>query len=267
MKKIITTAAAALTLYAIAENFLMMKVREEHIGEGSIKAVHISDLHKKSFGRNNIDLCKTVEAQNPDIIFVTGDLITRDAKNTETAEKTLKSLYKTAPVYMVYGNHEQSISEERNDELSEMIASTGTILLRNSYEQITLNGRKITIYGLCEKYTTYKKNNGYRDLDAIEKGDLEYLLGKRDGEEVWLLAHNPLFCEAYSEWGADLTFSGHIHGGAVRILNKGILSPERRFFPKYSKGVYESGGMKLLVSAGLGKLRLFDPPEIVVYYL
>ena len=47
----------------------------------------------------------------------------------------------------------------------------------------------------------------------------------------------------------------------------GLLSPERRFFPKYSKGVFEVGNMKLLVSGGLGKLRLFNPPEVVVYFI
>jgi predicted MPP superfamily phosphohydrolase len=51
----------------------------------------------------------------------------------------------------------------------------------------------------------------------------------------------------------------------MRIFGKAILSPERKFFPKYSKGVYSIGGMKLLVSAGLGKFRVFDPAEIVVY--
>ena len=47
----------------------------------------------------------------------------------------------------------------------------------------------------------------------------------------------------------------------------GLFSPERRFFPKYSKGVFEVGNMKLLVSGGLGKLRLFNPPEVAVYFI
>ena len=58
---------------------------------------------------------------------------------------------------------------------------------------------------------------------------------------------------------------GHVHGGAVRFFGIGMLSPERRFFPRYTKGVYDIGGKKLFVSAGIGKLRAFDPPEIVIY--
>ena len=82
-----------------------------------------------------------------------------------------------------------------------------------------------------------------------------------------LLAHNPFFGEAYSQWGADYTFSGHVHGGIIRLFGVGLLSPERKFFPKKTKGVYDYGGKKLLVSAGLGKFRLFNPPEIVIYDL
>lgn len=90
-------------------------------------------------------------------------------------------------------------------------------------------------------------------------------LGKSPECETLLLAHNPLWGKVYADWGADYTFSGHIHGGAVRFLGIGILSPERRFFPKYSKGIYEIDSMKLCVSAGIGKKRLFNPPEIVIY--
>ena len=111
----------------------------------------------------------------------------------------------------------------------------------------------------------YKKNGGYRDLDVIDKAYVEEKLGKCPEGEVLLIAHNPFFGEAYAEWGADYTFSGHVHGGIVRLFGVAMLSPERKFFPKYAKGVYDFGGRKLLVSAGLGKLRLFCPPEIVVY--
>ena len=90
-------------------------------------------------------------------------------------------------------------------------------------------------------------------------------MGRCPQGETLLLAHNPLFGELYSAWGADYTFSGHVHGGIINIMGQGLLSPERKFFPKYSKGIYEINGKKLLVSAGIGKLRLFNPSETVVY--
>lgn len=47
----------------------------------------------------------------------------------------------------------------------------------------------------------------------------------------------------------------------------GVLSPERKFFPKYDKGLYEKDGTKMYVSGGIGKPRLCNPPEISVIHL
>ena len=84
-----------------------------------------------------------------------------------------------------------------------------------------------------------------------------------------LLAHSPLFFANYADWGADVTFSGHCHGGVIRLpFIGGILSPERKFFPRYTKGIYElnaeQGLAKLAVTAGLGKFRLNNPSEIMI---
>lgn len=62
-----------------------------------------------------------------------------------------------------------------------------------------------------------------------------------------------IYSDAYSRWGADLTFSGHVHGGMVRFpLIGGLLSPERRFFPKYDAGKYKVNGKELIVNRGPG---------------
>jgi predicted MPP superfamily phosphohydrolase len=87
-----------------------------------------------------------------------------------------------------------------------------------------------------------------------------------------LLTHNPLCFPVYARWGADLTLSGHVHGGMIRLpILGGLLSPEREFFPKYSAGIYGEDDKKLLVSRGLGSgvfgARIFNIPEIPVITL
>lgn len=83
-----------------------------------------------------------------------------------------------------------------------------------------------------------------------------------------LLAHSPFPAESYFAWGADLTLSGHVHGGIVRIPGiGGLLSPERKLFPKYSKGLYTKDGKYLYVNCGIGKLRLGNPPEVTMLEL
>ena len=266
MKKIIQKVIIAGALYAAAENLLTLKTRHETLGKG-VCAVHISDLHKRTFGRDNRYLCERIKREKPDFILITGDLVTRDCCDFTTAEITLKRLCDIAPVFMIEGNHEQSIAPENKKKYYAMLNETDVILLKNSYSDITLSDRKIRIYGLCEPYETYKKNESYHDLDDITADDINRYLGRCPDGEVWLMAHNPLHGRIYAEWGADYTFSGHVHGGALRLFGVGILSPERKFFPEFSKGIYTIGNMKLLVSAGLGKLRLFNPPEIVAYYI
>ena len=59
---------------------------------------------------------------------------------------------------------------------------------------------------------------------------------------------------------------GHIHGGGIRLpLVGGLVSPARRFFPKYSAGAYALDGRQLIVSRGLCIRqcpRIGNPPEV-----
>lgn len=271
MNKLILAAipAAAFTGYAVYENAASLSLRYESLGSG-IRIAHISDIHRRRFGRNNRRITSLVASEKPDLIFITGDLISRRQTRLNTVEKMLRELVKTAPVYIIFGNHEQGLTEEFinaevQERLTEIIKLSGAKLLRNSRDFIIIGERRLNIIGYEPDYSVYKSDGCYTDLTPVTKEDIVEVLGECPQGETLLLAHNPLFGKAYAEWGADYTFSGHVHGGVVRIFGKGILSPERKFLPKYTKGVYDFGGKKLLVSAGLGKLRLFNPPEIVIY--
>lgn len=248
----------------IIENKLIFILRRKNFG-GELKIMHISDIHKSRKGRNNCRISDMAEREKPDLIFITGDLVSRTETDFTSVKILLEKLTETAPVYMVYGNHEQSLCDDGITGFTEMLESTDVHLLLNERKFIDIHNRRFCICGVQQKYSTYKKNGGYKNLDKFTPADINKSLGKCPECKTLLLAHNPLWGEVYADWGADYTFSGHIHGGAVRFLGIGILSPERRFFPKYSKGIYEIGGMKLCVSAGIGKKRLFNPPEIVIY--
>lgn len=264
--KIIILLVITFIAYAIIENCFLLVVRREKIGNG-MRIAHISDLHKRHFGKCNDRLCHKTEKENPDLIIISGDLVSRTETDFSCARETLKKLCEIAPIYMILGNHEQSLPDERLKEFLKAVSETDVILLKNEIQSIELNGRFISIAGLEPAYTTYKKDGGYRNLDIVTPDEMHKLMGKKPDGETLLIAHNPLFAEAYSQWGADYIFSGHVHGGAVMIpfTNVGVLSPERKFLPKYSKGIYTLGKSKLLVSGGLGKLRIFNPPEIVIY--
>lgn len=264
--KIILSLTILLIVYFFIENRFILTVRHEKTGSG-IRAAHLSDLHKRTFGKNNQLLIKKTAQEHPDIIFITGDLISRSCTDFTAAGETLKALTKIAPVYLIFGNHESDLNDLLKQNFIQEVNDSGAVLLRNEYVKININDRELNLYGAELKKSVYKVNNGYSGLETADRAYFTEILGDpRSGENI-LLVHNPLFADAYADWGADYAFAGHVHGGAAAIpfTRIGILSPERKLFPKYTKGIYDIGGMKLFVSGGLGKLRLFNPPEIVIY--
>ena len=87
-----------------------------------------------------------------------------------------------------------------------------------------------------------------------------------------LLAHSPLYFEQYADWGADLTLSGHFHGGTIRLpLLGGVMTPQYQFFLPWCGGEFEKDGRKMLVGRGLGthsiNIRLNNISQLLVIKL
>ena len=78
--------------------------------------------------------------------------------------------------------------------------------------------------------------------------------------------HSELF-DLYVQNGIDLAFTGHAHGGQIRLPFVGaVYVPDQGFFPKYVDGVHEKDGTQMVVSRGLGgsfPIRTFNRPELV----
>lgn len=254
-------------IYAFFENRAMLCIRRKKIGSGNIRIAHLGDLHTRSFGKNNSRLCAKIADEAPDLILISGDLVSRKCRDFSVAEATVRSLAEIAPVYMVIGNHEADLPTERFSHMAEKLGDLGVRLLRNETVTLEIKGRKLNISGLELEYSVYKVNGGYRDLTVPTADEIRSKLGVKPSGETLLLVHNPLFADVYSDWGADYAVCGHVHGGSVMLpfTNIGLLSPERKLIPKYSKGVYTVGNTKLLLTGGLGKPRLFNPPEFSVY--
>ena len=271
--KFLIFIAVIFIIYALIENRLMLFTHTEYFctNQSKIKIVHLSDLHRRSFGKNNCRLIRKIKFLEPDIIIFSGDLITRDCKSFYNTEKLVQAISKIAPVYFSFGNHEldmKRIYPEKYRKFISLLKENNIHILDNCIESVTVKNRTINIAGASLKYSVYKKDNSYRNLDEYSADDLISDLKINDKPSInILIAHNPFFAEAYSSLNPDYTLCGHVHGGAVRIFGIPLLSPERKLFPNFSKGVFQINNMKLLVSGGLGKFRLFNPPEIPVYYI
>lgn len=232
------------------------------------KIAHISDLHNREFHGK---LLKKLKEINPDFIVITGDLIDRRRTNVNIALKAVKDCLEVAPVYYVSGNHEQLSGYYQI--LISKLRQLKVIILDNDYKIISKNSEKIGILGIAdpsirENEETYLWDNSN-----------EYLLNEYTSishnintDFNILLSHRPEKLHAYDEMKVDLVFSGHAHGGQVRIpFLGGIVAPNQGFFPKYTKGMYTRGTTTMVVSTGLGNsivpVRIFNPPEIVVVTL
>ena len=237
----------------------------------NLRMVMMSDLHNYQYGRENKTLFDAIVEASPDIIVVAGDMITANTK--EKFEKTLEMLTKLNeqyPVYYAYGNHEQKISlyRDRYGDMGERfdaaLKETGVRILRNARVEIPDTG--VIINGLELEHAYFQRFHTKPMADDY----LQKLMGVPDKEKYQvLLAHNPEYFKEYAAWGADLTLSGHIHGGIVRLpFFGGVISPAIRFFPKYDGGLFEEYDAAMVLGRGLGthtpKVRMFNPAELLV---
>ncbi len=285
----ILAVVTALILWSFIEKRLL-KITEYQVPvEESLKApidlkiVLLADLHNNRFGKKNASLVKKIRELQPDLIIVAGDLVTKQKPSIPgNAYELLEALCQDYPIFYGYGNHEKYLSGLYGREYSrisrkkvsrhksfleyqQVLKDKGVhFLLDESFSFQKGNGT-IRITGLNVGWECYLKTKEF----TVSKAYLERHIGKTDPKEYQLLiAHNPLFFEAYAQWGADLTLAGHLHGGLVRLPHLGgVVSPQYRFFPTYDAGMFTAENKRMIVSKGLGShsfmLRLFNPPELV----
>ena len=231
------------------------------------KILHLSDLHKKRYGDGFNNLINSCDFCKPDYIFFTGDLFSRSEENLTPKLVLMQRLMKLAPVYYVMGNHEASPDAvDKAYALNCRLEREGVNVLINRCVKLTQGEDHVNLWGLALGSKYYKNSfGGYSGLPTVTSRTLTDLMGEPDKKECnILLAHTPMPFAEYAKWGADLTFSGHCHGGIIRLpIVGGLLSPERRFFPKYTKGVYTLDEASMVVSAGLGKFRLQNPAQMI----
>ena len=240
-----------------------------------LRIAHLSDLHNKVYGKYNIKLYERIAAQDPDLVVMTGDMVSHRLSGISSYLALVRLLGARFPLYYVNGNHELSDMDDKTFEhVRDEAQKAGAVCLDNSCAKISRGRESIGICGLCyqaEYYRgvrQYKRNWSKFTIDAMT-GYLPYeerrLEKNQSSVFTILLAHNPLDFQVHARWGANVSFGGHIHGGFVRLpFIKGIISPELKLMPKYKEGVYYHGDSALVVSRGLGRIRLFNRPEIVI---
>lgn len=239
------------------------------------KIVHISDLHSVTLGKDNSRLHAAIDKEAPDIVVLTGDMVSFNEADFEVFFDFARVLKKKYEVYYILGNHEQTLPEGLRSHLCERVRELGVRLLLDESVEITKDGASFMLHGLCLTGESYRDRRYWKGSPyAFSSERMEELLGKSsDGLVDVVLSHNPLYFKEYTKWGADLVLAGHIHGGLWRIpFVGGVFSPNEELFPEYDAGQYEMDGKYMIVSRGLGSNsvwlpRLFNCPDLVVITL
>lgn len=233
----------------------------------NFKILHISDLHNKSFGKDQSYLLKKIEAAKADIIVITGDLIDRRRYDLDTALTFIKGAKELAPIYYVSGNHEAWSGDY--DNIREHLINQGVFVLDDKKMQVKKDGEAIEILGIKDPAfysSSYFEPNGLGQIN--EKLGI---LNDSDSFKI-LLSHRPELIETYSRHKLDIIFSGHAHGGQFRMPGLGgLVAPDQGLFPKYTSGAHRLGESTLYISRGLGNsiipIRIFNRPQIIVLTL
>ena len=268
--------AAALILFWVmlydTNHFVVRKhtVTDSRIRR-SCRAVLLTDLHNKCYGKENERLLAAIHDQKPDFILIAGDLLTANTKAPLEPPLLLQNLVKDYPVYYANGNHEQRLRisprfyGKMEKRYRKALKRIGLEPMVNSHVNLPEFG--IAVYGAEIDMEYYKRFH-------IRKMPPEYMpriLGQASGDAYTiLLAHNPDYFPQYAAWGADLTLSGHVHGGVARVpvWGKGVLAPSWHVFPKYDGGIFREGSAVMVLSRGLGShtipVRVFNPGELWV---
>ena len=245
---ILTGALGCLTGYAFI-NAQRLRTREISIAAPAprhgTRIAQISDVHVGSrSGRFLSRVVRRVNAEKPDHVLITGDLIDfRDISSSELA--ALGKL--DAPTYFIIGNHERYVDLEA---ICNRLRGLDITVLRDT----TLTIGAMQLIGIDD---AEPKSQVGKVLKTLTPAPDTFRI---------LLYHRPDGAEDAAQWGAHLMLCGHTHNGQIVPFNFIV----RRIFPRI-QGLYRIDDMQLYVSPGTGTwgpvLRLGSRSEISMFTL
>ena len=238
------------------------ELRSEQNNETSecskINIVQLSDLHDCRYGKHNSKLLDKIIQCQPDVILLTGDIKNKYQAVSGDLYNFLLQLSKVAPCIYSLGNHELKDREKYPDSFNTFIQTIeeyGILVSDNAVNLLEIN-QKVCMFA---SYSSSLKNYKIKNRHTTEN-EINTAISSPDRKaEIKILLSTD-----YS-----LIFSGHLHGGIVRIPGScGVISTRFVLFPRFDGGCYALDDTHMLiVSRGLGshtvKFRLFNRPEVV----
>jgi predicted MPP superfamily phosphohydrolase len=210
--------------------------------------VHIGPTIGKRFLNSVVD---RVNALEPDVIAITGDLVDGSVPRLAPHVAPLARLRARHGVFFVTGNHEYYSGAE---EWCAHLTALGVRVLRNERVSIGSGADSYDLAGVDDFAGRHFGKGRGANLGQA-------LAGRDDRREVVLLAHQPRAVVEAEAAGVGLQISGHTHGGQIWPFNYFV-----RFQQPVTSGLQRFGRSLIYVSNGTGywgpPMRLGSPAEI-----
>lgn len=220
-----------------------------------IADLHISVNSRLSSIRKMVD---AVNAQNPDVILIAGDIFTstyEGVKQPEEYAAVLREMHAAYGTYAVYGNHDveetlfggfpiSPISEAfRTQQMEAFFRDAGFTVLYD--EMVTIADGEVQVFGRIDgEKAGDGTTNRKPPAELLKEADL--------AKPVIVLQHEPVQFAALKESGADLALCGHTHAG--QIFPGNLIVP---FFNENAYGLKTVSDLLTVVTSGVG---FYGPP-------
>ena len=268
-----------LVIYGMTFGFSQIEVRQIEFASKDLpeafdgyRIVQFSDAHVDTFDgwldEMVPQIVDSINNQKADMIVFTGDLQNLRPEELVSKVAPLRKLHAPDGVYSILGNHDYATyldcdeaTKKQNDQKTQQLErQMNWTLLMNEHRIIRRGNDSIVIAGM-ENWGVQKRMPRNGDVRKTMKGISPKSF-------TVMLQHDPNAWRAkiLPECNAQLTLSGHTHGGQFSLFG---WTPAN-FTYSECFGTYYEGDRAICVSSGLGGLipfRLGQPGEIVVITL
>jgi len=263
-----SAAAVALLLsaYGISQGMAVPKVRHVEVAIDNLPAafdgyrvLQLTDIHASRLltGEWVAKVVAESNAQQPDLVVITGDLVDGSVAARANDVRPLGELKARDGVIAITGNHEYY---GQYAQWMPAFRALGMLVLENSHTLIHRDGALLAIAGVTDPVAA-RYGLPMPDLEKAKAGIAPEV-------PVILLDHRPTLARANAEAGVALQLSGHTHGGHIVGMDQLV----KRANGGFVSGRYAVDGMTLYVSNGAGlwpgfAARIGVPSEITVFTL
>jgi predicted MPP superfamily phosphohydrolase len=221
------------------------------------RIVHLSDVHCGPWTppARVRSWVSRINALAPDLVAVTGDLITTGSEYVHAVAEALGGLRAPDGVFACMGNHDYFTDGEA---FAGSLGRAGLTVLRNRGQAVERAGDRLYVAGVDDTWT--------------QRADMPAALRHRpEDSTTLLLAHDPLLFPEAASHGVELTLSGHTHGGQIAVPGLARNLNLARLMSPFTVGLYQTGRSILHITRGAGTtgppIRIGAPSEIAVLTL